>query len=789
MATIQANIKEKVFPIRQFLGLNQAPNGDANLKYGEAAAMQNFKITDDYSLQIRPGTKTIAGLLSNYSLSVATATTIVKTELNTSTATFTVSPAANISTTGIISLSGISGTVTQSNYSSYSGYFWKDSTTGLTYKLGTCTYSVASGEHVSGGSISVSNTEVFIGYGYSACDFYSDVKVLSSAVYTTGTKTTTSYPTAGMYYSYGGNVYRISRYEEGTNWVLFYGYLVSFSANDSYAWNFYLVSAVNGTTDKVVRGIWSGKVGSSEYLVAACNGTLWSLTSSSGVWSKANIGSVATTNGHIHMFGFDGKLYILDGTEYHVWDGTTLANVTGYRPLVVTASPPAGGGTTLESINKLNGLRRVRFSPTGGNTYQLPEKSLTSVDYAKMVSDNSSVSYSVNLATGIVTTTSTLAAGTNTFEIGYSVSTNYRTQITTMRYSETFNGATDARIFLYGDGSNKAYYSGLDSDGSPRADYFPDLNVITFDSSNIPITAMIKHFDKLLTFKTNSVYETSYGAITLADGTTTAGFYTVPLHRSIGNEALGQVCLVKNDPYSLFEGGIYDWRMSSFYAKDERIAKKISQRVVSTVSAMDLQDAVCFNDIINGEYWLCQGGNSLVYNANIDAWYLYTGFTPKCFTNIDGDLYFGDENGNLVRLSRDYLNDNGTNVVSYWESGSMSFGAEYLRKYSPCLWVAVKPEANGLIKVTVQTDKQTDYTDKSVLSNYTEGVASGFFDFFNLDFTKLSFNVNDKPQIQKLKLKVKKFAYYKLIFSSDSNNTTATITSADMRVRYTSDVR
>lgn len=36
---------EKVFSIGAFLGVNEAPDGDANLKAGEASAMRNFKIT------------------------------------------------------------------------------------------------------------------------------------------------------------------------------------------------------------------------------------------------------------------------------------------------------------------------------------------------------------------------------------------------------------------------------------------------------------------------------------------------------------------------------------------------------------------------------------------------------------------------------------------------------------------------------------------------------------------------------------------------------------------------
>jgi hypothetical protein len=45
------------------------------------------------------------------------------------------------------------------------------------------------------------------------------------------------------------------------------------------------------------------------------------------------------------------------------------------------------------------------------------------------------------------------------------------------------------------------------------------------------------------------------------------------------------------------------------------------------------------------------------------------------------------------------------------------------------------------------------------------------------------------PQTDRLKIKVRKFTYYKLLFSSASANTTATVTSADIRVRYAGNVR
>jgi hypothetical protein len=65
MAEIKATTNEKVFPIKAFLGLNQNPDGDTKLKMGEAAAMNNFRVTRDRNLQRRPGTKTVVNLETN----------------------------------------------------------------------------------------------------------------------------------------------------------------------------------------------------------------------------------------------------------------------------------------------------------------------------------------------------------------------------------------------------------------------------------------------------------------------------------------------------------------------------------------------------------------------------------------------------------------------------------------------------------------------------------------------------------------------------------------------------
>ena len=135
--------------------------------------------------------------------------------------------------------------------------------------------------------------------------------------------------------------------------------------------------------------------------------------------------------------------------------------------------------------------------------------------------------------------------------------------------------ARQNRIFLYGNGTNKAYYSGLDENGQATAEYFPDLNVLDVGTSNTPITSLIRHYNQLLAFKSDSTFLVDYDYITLSNGTVTAGFYTKALTKDTGNIAPAQVKMVNNFPVSLHGNSAYRW--SLFYSsgtQDERQAKE-----------------------------------------------------------------------------------------------------------------------------------------------------------------------------------------------------------------------
>ena len=215
-------------------------------------------------------------------------------------------------------------------------------------------------------------------------------------------------------------------------------------------------------------------------------------------------------------------------------------------PCVYTATPPAGGGTAYEPVNKLTAKKSQQFSADGAATgYQLAETGIASVDKVT-VNGVETTDYTVDITTGKVTFTAAPATGINNVQIWWTGSANDRAKITGMRFAEQYNGTTDNRVFLYGDGSNEAVYSGIDVNGKPTAEYFPDLNVMAVGDSNTPITGMCRQFSRLIVFKATSTFSIAYAPITLTDGTVTAGFYVTPANRNIGNEAPGQIRLITN---------------------------------------------------------------------------------------------------------------------------------------------------------------------------------------------------------------------------------------------------
>lgn len=522
-----------------------------------------------------------------------------------------------------------------------------------------------------------------------------------------------------------------------------------------------------------VRGLWQGFVNGQRQVLAACGGHLWKVTpTAAGTWAKTDLGAIH--DGRTSIFGFDRKVYLLTGDGYYCWDGTgQVRAVEGYVPLVAVATPPAGGGTELEGLNLLTGKRRQRFSPDGSATvFQLCE---TGIDEVVAV-EGTDRAYTVDAAAGKLTFASAPAAGTDCLTVTYRKGTGQREKVEGMTCAERYSGAADARVFLYGDGGNGCLYSGLDENGRPSAEYFPAANCLAVDSANTPITGMIRHYDRLLCFKSDSAYAISQGSLTLADGRVEPAFYVTTVNREVGNAPMGQVRLVDNDPRTLFAGGCYQWASTLSATRDERNARRLSRRVAQTLASFELEKCVTYDDGAEEEYYIAHAGRCLVHNYVNDSWYLYEGLDAAVMERLEEGLCFGTGDGRLCRLSRDYRNDDAQAIDARWESGAMDFGRAWLGKYGAYIWCALKPEAQALLHMTAETDRRSDYPVKTL--------AAGLSAFGHASFAHWSFGVNRKPRMIRSRLKVQGCTYWKLILSSHSASSTATVLEVDVKARY-----
>ena len=534
--------------------------------------------------------------------------------------------------------------------------------------------------------------------------------------------------------------------------------------------------------DLVIQGAWRGEVNGAVRIVCIYGGSAWLIDEAEETVTLINTIAAAATDEPAHIFGFDNKAYLLFNGGYYSWDGDpthTFAAVAGYIPLVETATAPAGNGTLLEPINRLTAKRRVQFSPDGtSKDFVLPEKGLASVNSVTINGTAVTTGWTANTTDGKVTFTNAPAAGTNTMEIEYSASASYATRVTAMRFSELFNGAQDTRVFLYGDGTNITIYSGIRYDtGKPSAEYFPDLYEVAVGESNTPITSLVRHYSRLMAFKPNSTYSIQFGDITLEDGTQTAAFYTTPVNRAFGNEAMGQAKILENSPVTIDAGSAYRWvtNRSGYVSAIENNLERISDRAVKTIGAMPSADIKTYNLKREHEYWFVCGDTTLILNYGNDTWYIYRDLPFILPIETETETYGFGNDGRMYHFSREYLSDNGEQIDCYAVTGAMDLGRDYVIKYDPCLYVALQPEVGARVRVTVEDNRRSDYPEREVaysLSNFT-----------HVNFAHWSFRTNSKPQVRRVKLHVRRATFLRIIYKSLSASATATVIQTDIRFR------
>ena len=300
-----------------------------------------------------------------------------------------------------------------------------------------------------------------------------------------------------------------------------------------------------------------------------------------------------------------------------------------------------------------------------------------------------------NTTTGIVTIYHT-NVGVQNIAITYKSNLSDQTQISNFTNANVYGGANDNRVFLYG-GSNRIRYSGL-ANGVPSAEYFPVLNFIDIGNDNEYVTQLSTQYDRQLIMKEHSIYWCAYEYDTSLGVT----FPTYPLNDNVGCTFLGTGQTIRNNPWFIYQKSIYE--ITSPYMRDERYVKYVSDKIQPLLDALTFTNVHTLDNDEEKEYWLCIGRNVFVWNHNLETWHrFYLADTVTSICEVGSAIVIGTTGGQLMTFDTS-LTDNGTAINGYIETDWLDYGTPNRSKYMDYAWFTIKPHGNSLAVVSYAVD-------------------------------------------------------------------------------------
>lgn len=471
----------------------------------------------------------------------------------------------------------------------------------------------------------------------------------------------------------------------------------------------------------------------------------------------------------------NNKLYINDGKNYLVYDGTNLKKVKDEafipRTTIGRKAGGNGGGETLQDVNLLQPKRVNSFVGDGSSRdYYLDAQNIDTAEVIIKVNDNTlkeNTDFTVDRANGKITFNSApsspnLSGEDNVFITFAKTIEGYEDRINKCTKALLF----DNRLFFTGnsDYPNSVFHSELNN-----PTYISDLNYYEDGSSDSLITGMTVGNNILWIFKNS-------------DQNNANVFYHEPTldleHGKIypskqGNVSVG--CYV--DSTNFQDDIVY---LSRYGLEGVSIEKIDSKQVIAHRSTM--VDAKMTNEnnyknsmmveyqgylfvLVNGKIYLADSRQKYAsLNSFEYEWFYWdiSKINPTLLKEYNDNLYIGANDGSIFIL--DGTNDNGNTILSYWTTPMDNFGFNnQLKTTNKRGGIAkIKTIPNGLIKIAIKTDKSDEY------KFITQKSANGF-KFNDLNFLNFSFVTTDKSYLV-YKIKVKKVNELSLKFYSDEKD-------------------
>lgn len=479
-------------------------------------------------------------------------------------------------------------------------------------------------------------------------------------------------------------------------------------------------------------------------------------------------------------FTWGGKLYIMDGLNYLVFDGSTCVKVTGRVPTTVIAATPSGGGEDYEPINLISPTRINMFAGTAADVqYQLDATDIDSVDKVETL-DNTGAwqtvansDYSVNTTTGVVTFTggapgvSPITGEDNvriTFSKAITKNENYIRHCSIFTF---YGSGNDTRVFVSGNNEYKNYdwYS-----GSNDPTYFPDTQYSVIGADNSAIMGYLKQYSELVIVKQRNDQDATLFLRSVsenADGET-----IFPCAQGLaGTGAVSRHCFntLYDDNLFLAEDGVFGLDTSRI-----TLQRSTQQRsyYVNAKLTKEPEMAEAVSCVWNGYYCLFVNGH--VYLADSKQrnqnqsnsfgyeWYYWTNVPARAVCEYEGTLYFGTNDGEVYAFKKEdnyfmeAYSDAGEAIEAYWTTKLDDLGDPSTTKsiHKRNVGIVAMPFAKSSAEIYYSQD-----LDQRLVKEYT---LSNEFDFDYVDFDELSFGLSASPYFVPTNKKAKKYKMFRL---------------------------
>ncbi|MBQ7700102.1 MAG: hypothetical protein IJT49_07155 [Clostridia bacterium] len=397
----------------------------------------------------------------------------------------------------------------------------------------------------------------------------------------------------------------------------------------------------------------------------------------------------------VGYFKFGGFVYIYGRGLYYRFDGDAFEQITPYIPTVAVSCSSSGGGTPYESLNIISDMAAVSYSPDGeSDEFILPDmaKSVYLVELEGEEVDDEEYTY--NSLTHTLTFEDAPSGDLpDSLKVTFVISDGTMLNMPSVGPGFCiYGGDRDTRVFSYGY-SNVLRYSDVTANGADPT-YFPTDNFITVGDGSSKITALLRHYDRLMVFTERETWFLSPSSVD-HDGYSKPSFPLSPLNSTVGC-AGGGAAYADNSPITLSGDGIYVFSRST--VRDERNAQRISDKVCSYTDTAFLRSAVVFDNEHDKEIWMCFSDGALIYNYGKDVFYYYDNVPARYLFALDGKVAFYSGEA-LYVFDQSCKTDDGAGICAVCESGSVTLDPVSKKRRLRRVCLSYLPEGETTVSV------------------------------------------------------------------------------------------